>query len=390
MASPPPLAHGGGDARGHRRDHHYRKDRSIRRARGDPPSTAAKAGGRLGGCACCGGGTRLPPCAGGPTAAGAAAATGCGGGNGGGGGGGGRGGGSALLAPARVATVAAAALFAATAVVVVMVAGPARPLLTARLAPLAAGGARWGWTVTGESVADSGAATPAAACGAAAAALLTPDHGQRFWGEGGSTGLKRVLGTARARLAATDGQGLAGGAEHAPQAGAGGATTTTANSTTTTATIAAAATATPAAAAAPAATTATAVAHREHPVVVDVGANEGQSLNAWRRAYAAPRIYAVEGNPDTAERLAATLAREGVADADAFGGGAAGEERRAGGVTLLQSLVGNTTREATFRRSRAAAESQVSGLWPDGAAQRDHHKFDYVVRWGTVAAGGWR
>ncbi|GAB0498232.1 hypothetical protein MMPV_009573 [Pyropia vietnamensis] len=323
-------------------------------------------------CACGGCGTPLPLHSVGAAAAGAA--EGCGGGGGCGDGGrvGCGGGGSALLAPVRVAIATAAVLFMATMVMVLLVAGPARPLLAARFSPLAPGNRMGGWTVTGASMGDAAAAavaTPgvrptssppslarsgarhhsnsaAEACAVAASALLTPDHGKRFWGEGGSSDLKKKLSTFRAQLAATDGQSVIG------EAATAAATATTTTST-----------ATPSATHAAAVTTTTAagVSHRARPVVVDVGANEGQSFAAWRRAYAAPRIYAVEGNPDTADRLAVALAREGVVDADA-----------------AESLVGNTTREATFRRSRKAVESQTSGLWPDGAPQRDGHKFDYI------------
>lgn len=397
MVSYPPPSHSAADARSHRRDHHYRHGRSSRRAHGSP--SAVKTGGRLdGGCAHCGGGgTPLPVYSERAAAAGAAAGCGSGRSGGDGGRGGTDGGGSALLAPVRVATAAAAVLFMATAVVVVMVAGPAQPLLAARFSPLAARNGMGVWTVSGASTAHAAAAAEATsdvrstspppplaqpgarhhtnsaaeACAAAALALLTPDHGKHFWGEGGSTGLKRKLGTFRAQLAATDGQSVVGEAA-----------TTTSTTATPVATRGATAAAAPA----------TVFSHRARPVVVDVGANEGQSFTAWRRAYAAPRIYAVEGNPDTADRLAVALAREAVVDADATEAG--GQDHPEGGVALLQSLVGNATREATFRRSREAGESQTSGLWPDGAPQRDGQKFDYIVRWGTVrqvdeGGGGW-
>lgn len=130
---------------------------------------------------------------------------------------------------------------------------------------------------------------------------------------------------------------------------------------------------------------------------VDAGANAGRSLDAWRGAYGVPRIYAVEGSPDTADRLATALAKGGMADADVAGGGGrggrgvgggGGPPAGGGGVTPLRSLVGNTTREATFRRSRAAADSPRSGQWPDGAPQWDGLTFDCIARGGDCGGRG--
>eukprot|EP00168_Porphyra_purpurea_P012766 TRINITY_DN3419_c0_g1_i1.p1 TRINITY_DN3419_c0_g1~~TRINITY_DN3419_c0_g1_i1.p1 ORF type:complete len:161 (+),score=45.76 TRINITY_DN3419_c0_g1_i1:65-484(+) len=133
-----------------------------------------------------------------------------------------------------------------------------------------------------------------------------------FHGEGGADALKAALTSLSTRLGSTDGQ--------SPRRAAGARPPTRA---------------TP----------------RERPVVVDVGANRGQSLGAWAAIYPAAVMVLVEGNPKTAAVLArvvdahvaALTAAAAAAAAAAAGPGpcrAASARMAAAGATRRRSLAG--------------------------------------------------
>lgn len=108
-------------------------------------------------------------------------------------------------------------------------------------------------------------------------------------------------------------------------------------------------------------------------MVVDVGANRGQSIESWALLFPGGNVILVEGNPSTAAVL------EGVV-ADRQAAAAAGKRRGLAAVKVVRALVGNVTRVVTFRSSINGRSSELSGVFADGAPEVRLNEFEYMVR----------
>jgi len=130
---------------------------------------------------------------------------------------------------------------------------------------------------------------------------------------------------------------------------------------------------------------------RERPVVVDVGANRGQSLGAWAAIYPGAGMVLVEGNPKTAAVLAGVIDAH-VAKLTAAAAAVAAAAAAAGAsvssvpspvprVLLARALVGNESRVVKFRSSIGGKSSEMSGIYPSDVPEVNHAEFEYFVRW---------
>jgi len=127
---------------------------------------------------------------------------------------------------------------------------------------------------------------------------------------------------------------------------------------------------------------------RERSVVVDVGANRGQSLGTWAAIYPGAGMVLVEGNPKTAAVLAgvidahmAKLTAAAAATAAAAGAPAASVPSPVPRVLLARALVGNESRVVKFRSSIGGKSSEMSGIYPSNVPEVKHAEFEYFVRW---------
>lgn len=111
---------------------------------------------------------------------------------------------------------------------------------------------------------------------------------------------------------------------------------------------------------------------REPGMVVDVGANRGQSIETWASLFPGGNIILVEGNPSTATVLEGVVAKRQKA-------AASGKARGVAAVKVVRALVGNTTRVVTFRSSINGRSSELSGAFADGSPKVRLTEFQYMV-----------
>lgn len=110
---------------------------------------------------------------------------------------------------------------------------------------------------------------------------------------------------------------------------------------------------------------------REPGMVVDVGANRGQSIETWASLFPGGNIILVEGNPSTATVLEGVVAKRQKA-------AASGKARGVAAVKVVRALVGNTTRVVTFRSSINGRSSELSGAFADGSPKVRLTEFQYM------------
>lgn len=194
---------------------------------------------------------------------------------------------------------------------------------------------------------DAAADVATARCKAANEQLMLAHNMRDFHDEGGSRAFKASLWALRQLLRDTDGQEKAG-VGFLSSVGTNGVRSPT--------------------------------RRREPGMVVDVGANRGQSIETWASLFPGGNIILVEGNPSTAKVLEEVVAKRQQA-------AASGQARGVAAVKVVRALVGNTTRVVTFRSSINGRSSELSGVFADGSPKVRLTEFEYLVRHAAFFCG---